>query len=66
MKSKPDLKIMTPGGIRTLREIYEGHERTHVEQAALSFEEKIRILTDLQRLASSWGKKTDVIVWKLT
>lgn len=61
-----DLKVMIRGGrVLTLKELYEEHERTHVEQAGLPFEEKIRVLVDLQRLASSWGKKEDVIVWEI-
>lgn len=66
MKTSPDFKIMIRDGrILTLKEVYEEHEKTHAEQAGLPFEEKIRILVDLQRLASSWGKKADVIVWKI-
>lgn len=66
MKTGSDLKVKTRDGrILTLKEMYEEHEKTHAEQAALPFEEKIRILVDLQRLAFSWGKKSDVIVWKI-
>lgn len=65
MKTSSDLKIMSRHGkVLTLKELYEEHEKTHAEQASLSFEEKIRVLVDLQRLAFSWGEKTDVIVWK--
>lgn len=66
MKNDPDLKVMTRDGrILTLQEMYEEHEKTHAEQAELPFEEKIKVLVDLQRLASSWGKKADVIIWKI-
>lgn len=64
MDSMKNLKIkIRDGRILTLKEVYEEHEKTHAEQASLPFEEKIKILVDLQRLASSWGKKADVIVW---
>lgn len=66
MENDSDLKIMTHDGkILTLQEMYEEHEKTHAEQAELPFEEKIKVLVDLQRLASSWGNKADVIVWKI-
>lgn len=66
MENDSDLRIMTRDGkILTLREMYEEHEKTHAEQAELPFEEKIKVLVDLQRLASSWGKQADVIVWKI-
>lgn len=66
MKNDPELKIMTRGGrILTLQQMYEEHEKTHAEQAGLPFEEKIKVLVDLQRLAFSWGKKADVIVWEI-
>lgn len=66
MKTDSDLRVMIrEGRILTLKEMYEEHEKTHVEQANLSYEEKIRALVDMQRLAFSWGKKSDVIVWKM-
>lgn len=66
MENDSELKIMTHDGrILSLQQMYGEHEKTHAEQAALPFEEKIRILVDLQRLAFSWGEKTDIIVWKM-
>lgn len=66
MKNRSNLKVMVRDGkILTLRELYKEHEKTHAEQASLPFEEKIRVLVDLQRLAFSWGKKADIIVWKI-
>jgi len=35
------------------------------ERAKLSFEEKIKILIDLQKLAQDWGGKKDVIIWEI-
>jgi len=44
-------------------EIFEGKERFHKEQAKLSFEEKIKILVKLQRIARSIKGKG--IVWEI-
>jgi hypothetical protein len=35
-----------------------------MEQAKLPFEEKIKAWVELQKIAYSWGKKSDVIIWK--
>jgi hypothetical protein len=53
------------GEVLTLQEFYEAERRTHLEQARLPFEEKIRILVTLQKLALEWGEKKDVIVWQV-
>lgn len=67
MKTDSSLKIIVRDGkVVTLKELYEKHHRTHAEQARLPFEEKIKILVGLQQLASSWGKKTDVIIWNMS
>ena len=40
-------------------------EETYKKQAAtLSFEKKIKILIDLQKLAYKWGRK-NIIIWKI-
>jgi len=40
-------------------------EETHKRKAAtLSFEKKIKILIDLQKLAYKWGRK-NIIIWKI-
>lgn len=66
MDSKKNLKIrIRDGREMTITELYQEHEKTHAAQAGLSFEEKIRILIDLQKLALSWGQKSDVIVWNI-
>jgi len=51
--------------IITLRELFEGKQKTRMEQAKLPFEEKIKALVDLQKIAYSWGKKKDVIIWQV-
>lgn len=61
-----DLKILTKDNkIITLKELFEGKQKTHKIMAKLSFEEKIKILVDLQKLAYTWGRKKDIIVWRL-
>jgi hypothetical protein len=37
----------------------------HQAQAKLPFGEKIAALVKLQEIASSWGGKKDVIVWRI-
>jgi hypothetical protein len=60
-----EIKILTRDNrIITLQEFFEEDEKTHKEQAKLSFEEKIRILRFLQKIAYSWGNKKDVIIWR--
>ncbi len=64
--NEENLKILTKDNkIITLKEFFEGKQKTHMLQAKLSFEEKIKALVELQKIAYSWGNKKDVIVWKL-
>ncbi|MFN4226876.1 MAG: hypothetical protein ACK4F0_01875 [Candidatus Ratteibacteria bacterium] len=51
--------------IITLKEFFQQEERARKEQSKLPFEEKIKILVSLQKIASKWGGKKDVIVWKI-
>jgi len=61
-----NIKILTKDNkIITLRELFDGKQKTHALQASLTFEEKIKILVELQKIAYSWGNKKNVIVWKL-
>lgn len=61
-----DIKIMTHDNrIITLKELYKEHEMSHRAQAKLSYEEKVRILVELQKIARDWGDKKDVIVWDI-
>ncbi len=50
----------------TLEELYRRKEKTRKEMAKLPFEEKIRQLVKLQKLAHGWGNKKDVIIWKVS
>jgi len=64
--SEDTMKIVTRDNkVITLREFFEGERETRREQARLPFEEKIRILITLQKLAVNWGGKKDVIVWEV-
>jgi len=62
---KNNQKIVIGDRILTKKELFE-EEEFRKERAKLSFEEKIRQLIELQKLASSWGNKKDVIVWKVS
>lgn len=57
--------IMRGSKIVDLKEIFEGKEMTRKEMSKISFPEKIIALVSLQQIASSWGRKKDVIIWKL-
>lgn len=60
-----DLKILTKDNkIITLKELFEGKQAARKIMAKLSFEDKIKALINLQKLAYSWGGKKDVIMWK--
>ncbi|MCX8067710.1 MAG: hypothetical protein N3B68_07845 [Anaerolineae bacterium] len=49
----------------TREEWFQEVEKARRERAQLPFEEKIRILVQLQRLARDWGGHPDIIVWKI-
>ncbi|MFN4227163.1 MAG: hypothetical protein ACK4F0_03365 [Candidatus Ratteibacteria bacterium] len=64
--NQQDIKILIKENkVITLKELYREYEKTHAQQAKLPFEEKIKILVDLQKIANSWGKK-DIIIWKIS
>lgn len=58
-------KIVIGDKTITLKELFEGKQRLRKEQAKLPFEEKIKALINLQKIAHSWGGKEDVTIWKL-
>jgi hypothetical protein len=63
---KKEVKIKREDGkVVTLEELFEGKKKTRMELAKLPFEEKIKILVELQKIAYSWGNKKDVIIWKI-
>lgn len=49
----------------TLKELFEGKQKTRKKMAGLPFEKKISILMSLQETARSWGGLKDVLVWRL-
>ena len=55
-------------GDRVLRrqDLFQGEEAARRERAKLPFEEKIKILVHLQKLACGWGRRKNVIVWNTT
>ena len=57
-------KIIIGEKVLRRRELFE-EEVARRERAKLSFEEKIKILIDLQKLARDWGEKKDVIIWEI-
>jgi len=57
-------KIVIGEKVLRRRELFE-EEVARRERAKLSFEEKIKILIDLQKLARDWGGKKDVIIWQI-
>ena len=54
-------------GDRVLRrqDLFQGEERARRARAKFPFEEKIKILVHLQKLAYGWGRKKDVIIWEI-
>jgi len=57
-------KIVIGNKMMTRKELFEEEGKFRKEQAKLLFEEKIRALVDLQKIAYNWGKKRDVIIWR--
>jgi len=58
-------KIIIGDRVLGRQDLFQGDERARQERAKLPFEEKIKILVDLQRLAYGWGRKKDVIIWEI-
>lgn len=63
--SEPQLRILLGERTFTWEEWFQEAERARKERAQLPFEEKIRILVELQRLARDWGGRPDIIVWPI-
>ncbi|MGB9877369.1 MAG: hypothetical protein ACPLPS_06335 [bacterium] len=63
MKRKQQKIILDKDKILTREEIFKGKERFHKEQAKLPFEEKIKILVELQKIARNIKGKG--IVWEI-
>ncbi len=62
---RSEQKIVIGKKVYTRQELFKKEEETRKKDAKLPFEEKIKILVELQKLAYSWGNKKDVIVWKI-
>lgn len=58
-------KIVISNRIFRRQELYKEEDDFRKKRAQLSFEDKIKILVELQRLAHTWGNKKDVFVWKI-
>lgn len=43
--------------------LFREKEKFRRVQAGMSFEDKIKALVELQKIASGWGGKKDVIIW---
>jgi len=62
-----EIKILIKDNkVITLKKLFKGKEETRKKMAKLPYEEKIRHLVELQKLAYSWGNKKDVIVWRIS
>ncbi|RKY68841.1 MAG: hypothetical protein DRQ24_11320 [Candidatus Latescibacterota bacterium] len=48
-------RILIGDRVLSRQDLFQEKERTRRERAKLSFEEKIKILVNLQRLAHHWG-----------
>ncbi|MEW6102733.1 MAG: hypothetical protein AB1630_02755 [bacterium] len=59
------IKIVIGNKVFTKEELFKEKEKLRKLQANLPFEEKIRSLILLQKLAVSWGQKRDILIWKL-
>ncbi len=61
-----EIKILTRDKrVITLKELFQGKQEARKDLAGLSFEEKIKMLVDLQRLAYSWGGRKDILIWRI-
>jgi len=58
-------KIVIGDKIFTRDELFKEKDNFHKERTKLTFEEKIRILVELQKVAYSWDNRKDAIIWKL-
>lgn len=58
-----DRKIVIGDKIMTREELFEAKEKSREARSRMSFEEKVKALVELQKIAYGWGGKTDVVVW---
>lgn len=60
---KGEQTIVIGDRILKREDLFREEEAARRERANLRFEEKIKILLSLQKLARDWGRKKDIIVW---
>ena len=63
MKNKKMKIVLSPDKIITRDELFRRKEKFHKEQALLPFEEKIKILVQLQKLANEFKKSSRHKKW---
>jgi len=56
-------KIIIGNQIITREELFKEKEKFRSVQARMPFEEKIKALISLQKIACAWGGKKDVVIW---
>ena len=56
-------KIVIGDKIITRKELFEEKEKFRKARAGMSFEEKIKALIGLQKIASRWGGRKNVMIW---
>jgi len=59
-------RILIGDRVLSRQDLFQQKEGTRRERAKLSFEEKVKILVNLQRLAHHWGRRKDIIIWKIS
>lgn len=58
------MKIITKDNeVISLKDLFERKKISRKIMAGLKFEDKIRALIDLQKIAYSWGGRKNIIVW---
>lgn len=63
MKDEEIKIIIREGKTITLKDLFEGKQKTRRKMANLPFEKKINMLISLQETARGWGRRKDVIIW---
>lgn len=59
-----NFKIVIGKKMFTRKELFKKEEKLRKKYAQIPFEEKIKVLVELQKLAYSWGRKKNIIVWE--
>ena len=58
-------KILVKGKVLSMKEFFQEAEKSGRRFSKMKFEEKIRVLVELQKFAKKWNKRKDIIVWRL-